>query len=180
MPLSFYHGFEAVEPATRSGYSAQIRNLLAYLDSLEAADDDGEATQHVALRIETKFVRAKDAEAVAFRWTDDPKAPAINMREEDFLKNYPLVYRKLTDLLKRRYADFLENGHYHKIRKPLEKERKYCIQRSLDPNNPRSSCQRFFNANIVQEFDKHYTLRAKAATAAAAPASLKSAAAEPA
>jgi hypothetical protein len=165
MPLSFYHGFEAAEPVTRAAYPEQIRKLFDYLDTLEKSDEGNEGTQHVALRIETKFVRSKDATAMAFQWTDNPNAPMVAVREEDFLKNYPLQYRKLTDSLKRRYSDFLENNDYHKIRKGYENDNKHCIQRLLDPNNPRSSRQRFYNPNILREFDKHYTLRAKPAVA---------------
>ncbi len=161
MPLSFYHGFEAAEPATRAVYPEQVRKLLDYLDRLEKSEEQDEGSQHVALRVETKFVRAKDAAALAFRWTDDPSAPTIALREEDFLKNYPLTYRQLTDTLKRRYSDFLANDGYHKVRKGCEKEKKYCIRRLLDPNNPQSAGQRFYNANILQEFDKHYTIRTK-------------------
>jgi hypothetical protein len=86
MPLSFYHGFETAEPVTRASYPEQIRKLIDYIDMMEAADEGNEGTQHVALRIETKFVRAKDATALAFRETDDPDAPLVNVREEDFLK----------------------------------------------------------------------------------------------
>lgn len=170
MPLSFYHGFEAAEPVARAAYPEQVRKLLEYLDALEKTEEEeDDGTQHVALRIETKFVRAKDDTALAFQWTDDPNAPTIAIREEDFLKNYPLTYRKLTDTIKRRYSDFLENNEYHKIRKQYEKDKKYCIQRVLDPNNPRSARQRFFNANILQEFDKHYKRRAKPVVARKVP-----------
>ena len=161
MPLSFYHGFEAAEPVTRAAYSEQIKRLLDYLDVLEKTDNETEGTQHVAMRIETKFVRAKDASAIAFRLTDNPNAPAIAVREEDFLKNYSFTYRKLTDALKRRYSDFVENIEYHKIRRQLEKEQKHSIQRTLDPSNPKSSRQRFFSPNIIHEFDKRYKIRAK-------------------
>lgn len=161
MPLSFYHGFEAAEPATRAVYPEQVRRLLDYLDRLERSEEQNEGRQHVTLRVETKFVRAKDAAALAFRWTDDPSAPSIALREEDFLKSYPLTYKQLTDTLKRRYSDFLANDKYHKARQECEKERKYCIRRLLDPNNPQSSGQRFYSANILQEFDKHYTTRKK-------------------
>lgn len=161
MPLSFYHGFEAAEPATRAAYPEQVKRLLDYLDALEKTDNETEGTQHVAMRIETKFVRAKDASAVAFRLTDDPSAPAMAVREEDFMKNYSFTYRKLTDAIKRRYSDFVENMDYHKIRKELEKDRRYSIQRILDPSNPKSSRQRFFSPNIIQEFDKHYKIRSK-------------------
>lgn len=163
MPLSFYHGFEAAEPATRAVYPEQVRRLLNYLDRLEKNEEQNEGRQHVTLRVETKFIRAKDAAALAFRWTDDPGAPSIALREEDFLKSYPLTYRKLTETLKRRYSDFLANGKYHKVRQECEKQRKYCIQRLLDPNNPQSSRQRFYNANIIQEFDKQYATRTKKA-----------------
>jgi len=121
MPLSFYHGFEAAEPATRAAYPEQIQKLLNYLDALEKTDDETDGTQHVAMRIETKFVRAKDASSVMFRWTDDPKAPAISVLEEDMLKNYPLRYAELTDLLRRRYFDFKVTAKYHQIRRKLEK-----------------------------------------------------------
>ena len=39
MPISFYHGFEAAEPATTSNYPEQISKLLAYLDALEQQDN---------------------------------------------------------------------------------------------------------------------------------------------
>jgi len=161
MPLSFYHGFEVAEPITRAVYPEQVRKLLEYLDALEAHDDKSNGTQHVAMRIETKFVRAKDTSAVAFRWTDDPTAPSVSIREEDVFKNYPLTYLKLSETVKRRYSDFLANQDYHRIRRELEKDPKYCLQRLLDPSNPKSSRQRFYNPNILQEFDKHYKIKSK-------------------
>lgn len=163
MPLSFYHGFEAAEPASRAAYPEQIQKLLEYLDALENHDDDKDATQHVAMKIETKFVRAKDAAAVSFRYTDSPSAPAVAVREEDFLKNYPLTYDSLTTALKRRYSNFVINREYHKLRAKLQQERKHSIERLLNPENPRSSRQRFFNPNILLEFDKYYKLKSKPA-----------------
>lgn len=161
MPISFYHGFETVEPATRAHYPEQVQRLLTYLDALESRSSEDGAKQHVALRMETKLVRGKDTTSVAFRWTDDPTAPAMTVREEDILKNYPMTYRDLADTMKRRYDNFLENRDFHKVRQALEKDSKYAIVRLLHPANPRSSRQRFYNPNILQEFDKHYTRRKK-------------------
>ncbi|TCO82376.1 uncharacterized protein DUF3644 [Plasticicumulans lactativorans] len=162
MPISFYHGFETVEPASRVHYPEQIRNLLAYLDTLENAESEEDSNQHVALRLETKLVRGKDACSVMFRWTDDPSAPALTVREEDILKNYPLTYRELVNAMRRRYENFLENRTFHKQRHELEKETKHVIVRLLHPNNPKSAKQRFYNPNIFQEFDKRYVRRKKA------------------
>jgi hypothetical protein len=159
MPISFYHGFETAEPITRADYSIQVQRLLAYLDRLEAEEEPLGATQHVALRLQTSLVRSRGDSAVEFRFTDDPRAPAIAIREEDVMKNYPLTYRNLSDKLRERYSNFLENQEYHDIRQPLENERKYCLVRFLNPNKPESSKQRFYNPNIFQEFDKRYKLR---------------------
>lgn len=163
MPISFYHGFESVKPASDTLYPEQIRKLLDYLDSLTKQETECEiiSTQNVALRLETKLVRGKREAAIEFRWTDDPTAPSVSLREEDVLKNYPLIYRELTNELRRRYSDFVVNHEYHQLRRNIEKERKFCLVRLLNPNNPNSTKQKFYNANIYQEFDKHYTKRKK-------------------
>ena len=161
MPISFYHGFEAAAPATRAIYPEQIQKLLAYIDSLEAADAENTGSQHVAMRLETHLVREKDAAAISFRFTDDPHAPAMTVREEDILKNYPMTYGELTEALKRRYSDFVINEKYVQIRRDLEKETKFCFARLANPKKPQGSKQRFYNANVFPEFDKHYTRRKK-------------------
>jgi hypothetical protein len=161
MPISFYHGFETAEPASRAHYPEQVQRLLAYLDLVEQQESEGDCKQHVALRLETKLVRGKDTSAVSFRWTDDPTAPAITVREEDILKNYPMTYRDLANTMKRRYENFFENKEFHKLRRELEREKKYAIVRFLHPENPKTSKQRFYNANIRQELDKHYVRRRK-------------------
>ena len=130
MPISFFHGFEAAEPATRAGYPVQIQKLLTYLDAREAADTGDGGDQRVALHIETKLVRGKDAATVEFRYTDDPSAPAIAIRQEDILKNFPFTYDLLTAALGERYSDFVMNAKYHKIRRALEAERKFCFPSS--------------------------------------------------
>lgn len=161
MPISFFHGFESAEPATRAVYPEQIQKLLAYLDACEASDNDAGAGQHVALRLETKLVRGNDPAAIEFRYTDDPQAPAIAIREEDVLKNYPMSYDHLTAALNQRYSNFVANEKYHKIRRGLESEKKFCFPRPLNPTKPKGACQRFYNPNIFQEFDKHYVRQKK-------------------
>lgn len=160
MPLSFYHGFEAITSTSVTKHPEQVQRLFVYLDSL-TNEPEHESRTHVALRLETKFVRSRDASAVPFRWTDDPNAPTVQLSEEDVLSNYPLTYRALTDSLRRRYSDFREGETYHRQRRKIEQEKKYCITRALDPRNPKSSKQRFYNPNILAEFDKHYTKRNK-------------------
>ena len=156
MPISFFHGFETVQPVSTSDYPEQIKKLLKFLDSLEQKKSEEDSGQHVALRLETKLVKGRSSSAVAFSWTDDPDAPKVTMREEDVLKNYPMTFHDLTAVMRKRYRNFVENSDFHKLKKKIRREKKYSIVRYLHPNNPKSQKKHFYNSNILQEFDKHY------------------------
>lgn len=162
MPISFYHGFESALPINKDIYPEQVNNLLAYIDALEKENvEEGDFSQQVSLKMETRLVRGNKDDAIEFKWIDDPSAPSISLREEDVARNYPHTYRELTNALKRRYSNFVENKEYHRIRQEIEKENKYCLVRLLNPKKANSSKQRFYNTNIFQEFDKHYEKRKK-------------------
>jgi hypothetical protein len=156
MPISFYHGFEAIEPVSISAYTEQMKNFLRYLASVEDRCSSEEEC-NVTIRMETRIMRSKDPNAVGIRWTDDPNAPVMQVREEDMLQGYPYEYRTLTDALKQRYVDFIENNDYHAIRKPLEKLPQFCKVRYLDPKKVNSSKKRYYSSEVFKEFDKHYT-----------------------
>lgn len=158
MPISFQHGFDTVESISSVHRNEQVDNLLEYICDLEK-NQPADSTQRVAIYIETKLVRDRGATAVEFQWTDDPSAPAMLVREEDALKNYPMTYKQLTEKMKSRYSDFIMNMTYHRLRKGLEDNQKYCMTRLLDPERPQGIRKRFYNANIFQEFDQHYRRR---------------------
>ena len=67
----------------------------------------------------------------------------------------------MVNQLRRRYTDFLLNREFHKLRKDIETKQKLSIIRVLDPRNPKSAKQRFYNPNILLEFDKQYTKKTK-------------------
>lgn len=159
MPISFYHGFETAVSRSVSPYPQQIKNLLAYLDTLEqeALAYEAACPEHsFCLHLETRLVRSKDATSLAFRWTDDPNAPEVRVTEEDVLGKFAWNFRDLTAQLRHRYADFLQNRQYHRRRKQIERDTKLSMVRALDPRNPKSARQRFYNPSILGEFDKHY------------------------
>ena len=157
MPLSFYHGFEGVKVASVSPYSEQMQNFLDYLASVEGASSEDDSGYRVTLKLETSLMRSKDAGALGIRYTDDLNAPAMNVREEDVLKGYPLTYKALTSVLKSRYTNFTENQAYHDIRKVLEAEKRHCKVRAFYPDRPESSMKtKYYSTEIFKEFDKHY------------------------
>lgn len=99
------------------------------------------------------------SESHGVRVVDDPHAPVVNLKEEDFFYNYPYDYRKLTQLLRDRYTDFVGNNEYHKIRKRFDNNPVFSRKRILNPESPRSASIMLFSRAIVHEFDKHYTKR---------------------
>lgn len=100
----------------------------------------------------------KSINNVDFQITNDSSAPVIRLKEEEILdKRYPLIYKTLTEELRKRYTDFKINNKYHKLRKKFEKDKKLCRTRYLDPNNTRGSKKDFYNPLIYKEFDRHYT-----------------------
>ena len=158
MPISFRHGFETAQVISGIRRGEQVRNLLEYISNLEQSQPPGDI-QRVAIYLETKLVRERSESAIEFNWTDNPDAPAITVREEDVLRAYPLTYKDLTDKLKSRYCNFLQNDRYHKLRQPLENDKRYSITRFLNPGNPKGGQKRFYSPNILSEFDKHYDRR---------------------
>jgi hypothetical protein len=90
---------------------------------------------------------------------DSPNALLVNVKEEDMLKITPLDYKSLNTALHERYSNFVLNSTYHKLRKSLENNSRFCHIRYLDPKNSRSGRKCFYSPNIFEEFDKHYVRR---------------------
>lgn len=163
MPLAFHHGFEAVVAASISTPPEQVGKLLKYLDQLgTSSEGEPPGGPYFSCRLQTQIVRSKDASAISVKYSDDPKAPSVFVREEDVLKNYPYSYRQLTEQLRSRYSDFVENAQFHKIKSAIDRNKKFCLHRALVPGNPKSPKTKFYNPNAFTEFDKHYTKRKRA------------------
>ena len=161
MPLSFYTPAQIVEALRGERQPAAIRNLIELISEAERTyPSDEQRPFNVTMRIDVRFVRTPGQEAVPVRVVRDPEAPAVQLREEDIRQAYPWDYGELTERLKQRYSDFLQNQRYHEIRQRLEHDDRLCRIRYLDPANPgRSAWKRYYSPNIIAEFDPHYTRR---------------------
>ena len=158
MPLSF------VTLPTKSDaivLNKEEKNFLAFLQSLEDGEEDPASRYSVTVNVEVRFTRSKAKDALAVQVTNNPHAPAIRLTEEQVRERYPWDYSKLTEECKKRYGNFKVDKKYHQIRKSLEPDSRYAHVRRLDPDNPNSSKKTFFNPNILNEFDRHYTKKAK-------------------
>jgi len=157
MPIGFVTPPADAESIVVSSDEAQ---LVQYLSSLAAAADvkDDDPYQ-VALTLNLKMKRTSADSGLKVAITDDPEAPKVFLKEEDFKARYPWDYNQLTTRLRKRYSDFKTTGKYHGARKSLMKDAKYCMSRFLDPGNPKSAKKDFFGPHILDEFDKIYALK---------------------
>jgi hypothetical protein len=144
------------------GPTAKLQKLLT--DATQAFPFDAAKPFNVGVEIELRFVRKASDGALAVRVAPgDPSAVPVTITEEDARKAYPWTYEDLRRALRRRYSDFKENRTFHRIRRPLERDTRYCHVRQLDLKNPKSQKQKFYNPNILGVFDEHYALLAAAA-----------------
>ena len=158
MPIGFIRNLSSAKAITVSG---EEKKLLEYIKSSEQKFDDDETKDfNFTLNIDIKFRRVNASlDATEVLVTNDKDALKVQLTEEDIRAKYPWDFKILTTRLCKRYLDFKQNLKYHKLRKPLTKDPKYCRVRFLDPSNARSGSKQFFNPNIIKEFDKHYTVR---------------------
>jgi hypothetical protein len=59
--------------------------------------------------------------------------------------------------MKDRYKDFKMVKKFHDLRKAVLGDTRYVYRRYLDPAKPQSGKKDFYNPNIIQYFDKHYS-----------------------
>jgi len=155
MPMAFFRGFDSVNGET---LNSSEKNLLKYIRSVEKQyDNEAISDYNLSLRIDVNFKKVKSGFGIPVQITNDAKAPVVRFAEEEIMDKYPWDYDVLTTRLKKRYSDFKANGQYHQIRKAFEGNEKYRHQRLYNPSNPNSGSKAFFNPNILNEFDKHYT-----------------------
>lgn len=155
MPIGFVRPPRDVEAIV---VSRDEHNLVKYLtEIMKASDIDSADPFQVALTIQLRLKKSPSDAAIKVAVTDDPEATKVFLTEDDIRKAYPWDYTELTMRLRSRYTDFKLTDTYHNIRKALLRNPAYCRSRFLDPGNPKSPKKDFYNPNIMNEFDKHYT-----------------------
>jgi hypothetical protein len=154
LPLSFISGVKEVETVV---VSADESRLIGFLQGLTKADTDPDAPFSVAVRLQVKFEKSSQATVPKVQLSNDPGAVKVTISEEDVRAKYPWDYRELVRRLRNRYSDFKQDEKFHRIRKPMLADLKLTKSRFLDPANPKSPKKDFYNPNVLQSFDKHYT-----------------------
>ena len=153
MPLSFVALPRQTEALV---LNHEEKKFLAFVESLEPANDDASSPYFVTVNIDIKFTRSKAKDALGVQVTNNPNALEVRLTEEQIRDKYPWDYNRLTEECQKLYANFKVAKKYHEIRKALLKDKRFGEVRYLDPGNTKSSKKPFFNPNIMQELDKHF------------------------
>nr|WP_239001109.1 hypothetical protein [Burkholderia pseudomallei] len=154
LPLSF------VTPAQDAGavvVSADESRLIEHLKTLAQEVGDGEGDYAVAIRLQVKLEKSALANASKVQVSKDADAIKVQLAEQDIKEKYPWTYGELCKRMAVRYSDFKMNNQFHALRKPLLDDEKYAKVRYLDLENKVGPRKPYFNANILQVFDQHYT-----------------------
>lgn len=154
LPLSF------VAPTQDAGavvVSADESRLIEHLKTLAQEVGDGAGEYAVAIRLQVKLEKSALANASKIQVSKDAGAIKVHLGEQDIKEKYPWTYDELCRRMTARYSDFKINKEFHALRKPLLDDEKYAKVRYLDLENKASPKKPYFNANILQIFDQHYT-----------------------
>lgn len=155
MPIAFLREIGSAEGIILNN---EERNLLQYIKNVESDVDDSTTDEfNFAIDVEVKLKRTTDSQSIPITYSNSPDAVPITVQEESIREKYPWDYNILTTKLRDRYSDFLANQEYHDFRKGLESQKKFCKERFLDPGNPKSPKKKFYNPNVIREFDSKYT-----------------------
>ena len=154
MPLSFIGVPDRVDAVV---LNAAEKRFLSYLDGIDDPDIDPASPYTVTVNVDLRFTRSKARDALLVQASTHPDATPIFLTEEQIREQYPWDYNRLTEECKSRFSDFKINQTYHDIRKQLLDNDRFARVRFLDPGNAKSAKKPFFNPNILNEFEKHYT-----------------------
>ena len=155
MPLAF---FRVPAGSAALALTSNEKRFVDLISEWQGENDDDEASDfNFTLAMDVKLKRVGSNEQALLAVSNAPNALKITLAEEDYRGRFPWDYAILTGKLSKRYSDFKANNDYHAIRKPLQKDGRYCDTRYLDPGNPRSAKKDYYSPNILKEFDKHFT-----------------------
>ena len=158
MPISFYHpeNFRLINLNNRN---QSITNLLSFIHQKEKEVENLNSEHNIRLLLEMKPVKVKSEDAISYRIAnDDPNAIPITYNSEDkFIVTYTWSYKDdLLPNLKKRYCNLKFDNNFRTIIRELEKDKRFCDKRYLDIKKKEGTAQKFYNPNILNEFDNHY------------------------
>lgn len=93
-----------------------------------------------------------------YRFTDNPKAPAVRVDEAELIKQqYPYPYEKLKDKFKEKLPDVKLNNQFYKYLKLIKENRDLYMVRLYNPLNPKGGRTGFYSEKAIERLVELYT-----------------------
>jgi hypothetical protein len=155
-------GFPKFTEIDASLVGSPLGNLDEYLGRLfesEKADEDFD----VSLKVRLSFIKSTGSAGsdALVRVTNNLSAPEVRMSREQRREVYQLTHKQLCDKLREKCVGFVQNESFNQVVKELRNDLRYALREPLDPSNPSSSSQCFYNPNIVPEIANRLKLSVK-------------------
>ena len=154
MPLAFINPDNKKFGAVRS-----ISDEKLAIDYFNTLDSVGESTRY-SVKLDIEVGLSKKGKSSGFdlvKVTNDPSAKSITITDAEFKERYPWSFQILTRRLKAMIPEFKQNAEYHSIRKKFETNPGLCKKRLLDPDNPKSTGQNWYNPDIAKRIKDEYS-----------------------
>lgn len=152
MPLAYVDSRIEVD----SVITDEVKKYLDFVkNKVDTADNNDDFT--IAISIDVSFNKSNSFDGINFKYGSNGVAITIN--EEDIRNKYPLTHGYVVEKAKKRYSNFRVNNEFHKVMRNIKKNKSLFHERKLDPDNPKSQRKPFYNTNIWQELDKHYSIK---------------------
>lgn len=155
IPISFDLDQKEVEAVAKKRSEAVAKFLEHVKNSSTETYAETSPFSYI-INVQFNIVKKAMDDAVKVNIVKEKADLALSVDQDSVPNGFSWEYDNLTATLKHRYSDFSANAKYHAIRKPLEDNPKFCFKRYLNPQKKSGLLKKWYNPNILTEFDKHY------------------------
>ncbi|MGP8260665.1 MAG: DUF3644 domain-containing protein [Acidobacteriaceae bacterium] len=158
LPLGFPQ-FSEIDVSLQGSPQERLDEYLRKLFESEKIDENFD----VNLRVKVSFMKTASNAGpdAAVLVTNNPSATEVRLSREQRRDIYRLTHKQLCEKLREKYDGFLQNGPFNRVTKALRTDPRFAILEYLDPSNPNSSKQFFYNPNILPEIASRLKLSIK-------------------
>lgn len=157
IPISFSLDSKLID-AVPKNRPAAVTKFLAHCEKLEA-ESKGAGDFSFSVSVQFDVQKKKVDGAVPVVIVREGGDLTLTVDDDRIPPGFDWEYEELIKRMGQRYSDFVRNNAFHAIKRELEKEARFCFVRRLNPKKNGGISQKYYNPNIMAEFDKRYKRR---------------------
>ncbi len=160
IPISFALN-QTHSEAVAKGAPTKVARFLTYIKSEESKLNSIHSEYFYSVVVNFDIVKKAADGAVPIKLAAPGESAhlTVSIDDDKLPPGMTWTFDELVSALRKKYSDFIQNNKFYKIKKTFEANKQLCHERYLVPSNKKSPRVKFYNPNIVFEFDKHYTLK---------------------